>query len=510
MHNPTLTTMVCQTCGHYLLYFYEDPICPKCKNLAVLDSITAVSISGKIMDYFTKMFYQYIQQFNKHMLLGNLAAHREQISREYFREYSPLKLGKLFSITLIIKQIVALSETGNKPPNSSEVSKIIQMSEKLVEAEDEHLKIEACYSKMLYLKKFDEKRFDVEKEYGNFKILENEKYYSIMRGIFANHGLLSPEEADKKFRELEAEVEADSENQETKEYTVEDFISTNYDLISAIYAGLLRNSLHAKTFDVRNYIELFGEPSKLMEFVSSFCFRGENIQTVCPIRKFIVRAQQFFKVSREKIMQVLLFDENNHSIFPLFIRFKSEALGDVVFISHRFSYFIFTLLHVVMKKQLFDAETEKRSIEFERKIAREEFEKLGYNYIASVTDKRKVSLEIDGLAIKDERCYVIECKSWRLRPLLESSRWREQTIRDLKGIIEGKKYTFDENTKIKKITRKPSIIEKISFVKNNLDRWNLTNKVTQVIGLILLADFSPVSELDGIKILSINQIHLLH
>jgi hypothetical protein len=208
-------------------------------------------------------------------------------------------------------------------------------------------------------------------------------------------------------------------------------------------------------------------------------------------------------------MQVLLFDENNHSIFPIFIRFKSEALGVVVFISHRFSYFIFTLLHIMVKKQLFDAETEKRSIEFEKKIARDEFEKLGYNYIASVADKRKVSLEIDGLAIKDERCYVIECKSWRLRPLLESCRWREQTIRDLKGIIEGKKYTFDENTKTKKITKKPSIIEKISFVKNNLDRWNLTNKVTQVIGLILLADFSPVSELDGIKIISINQIALL-
>lgn len=61
---------------------------------------------------------------------------------------------------------------------------------------------------MLYWNRFDEKRFDVENEYGNFMILENEKYYSIMRGIFASHDLLSAEEAERKFRELEVEVEA--------------------------------------------------------------------------------------------------------------------------------------------------------------------------------------------------------------------------------------------------------------------------------------------------------------
>jgi hypothetical protein len=95
-----------------------------------------------------------------------------------------------------------------------------------------------------------------------------------MRGIFASHGLLSTEEAERKFRELEVEVEASIEKQETNEYTVEAFISTNYDIISAIYAGLLRNSLHAKTFDISSYIELFSEPSKLMEFVHSFGFHG--------------------------------------------------------------------------------------------------------------------------------------------------------------------------------------------------------------------------------------------
>jgi hypothetical protein len=261
-----------------------------------------------------------------------------------------------------------------------------------------------AWTTLLYLKKFDEKLFDPKKDYENFRILENEKYYSIIRGIFASHGLLSAEEAERKFRELETEVDASAEKQQTDKYAAEDFISTNYDMICAIYAGLLRNSLHAQMFDVGIYIELFNEPSKLIEFVNTFKFCGDNIQTLCPINEFKIRAQQFFGADNNKIMKLLLFDENNYSTFPLFITFKNDTLGDCVFISHRFSYFIFTLLHVLMKKQLFDAETERRSIEFEKKIARQEFEKLGYTYITNVTDKRKVGLEIDGLAIKDGRC----------------------------------------------------------------------------------------------------------
>jgi hypothetical protein len=34
-------------------------------------------------------------------------------------------------------------------------------------------------------------------------------------------------------------------------------------------------------------------------------------------------------------------------------------------------------------------------------------------------DKRKPSLQIDGLAIKNEKCYIVECKAMRLKRLMD-------------------------------------------------------------------------------------------
>ena len=63
---------------------------------------------------------------------------------------------------------------------------------------------------------------------------------------------------------------------------------------------------------------------------------------------------------------------------------------------------------------LFDAETEKRSKAFERERVKNEFERLGYTYLTNVVDKRNSTLEIDGIALKNDRCYVVGCKGWRL------------------------------------------------------------------------------------------------
>lgn len=41
-------------------------------------------------------------------------------------------------------------------------------------------------------------------------------------------------------------------------------------------------------------------------------------------------------------MKKLVFDADNPSVFPLLIRFKNDTLRDVVVISHRFTYFVYT------------------------------------------------------------------------------------------------------------------------------------------------------------------------
>ena len=49
-------------------------------------------------------------------------------------------------------------------------------------------------------------------------------------------------------------------------------------------------------------------------------------------------------------------------------------------------------------------ETVRLSKEFETKKVKTEFERNGYIYKPNVTDKRKSTLGIDGLAIKNKKC----------------------------------------------------------------------------------------------------------
>jgi hypothetical protein len=153
---------------------------------------------------------------------------------------------------------------------------------------------------------------------------------------------------------------------------------------------------------------------------------------------------------------------------------------------------------------LFDAETEKRSKAFERERVKNEFERLGYTYLTNVVDKRNSTLEIDGIALKNDRCYVVECKGWRLPHLVDELNKKNQTIRDLIGIVKGEKYPISKNGKMttKKVT---SLLDKMQFVSDNLSLWDLKSQI-KIEGLIVLVDYLPISEYEGIKIISVDQI----
>lgn len=90
-------------------------------------------------------------------------------------------------------------------------------------------------------------------------------------------------------------------------------------------------------------------------------------------------------------------------------------------------------------------ETVRLSKECETKKVKTEFERNGYIYKPNVTDKRKSTLEIDGLAIKNKKCYVVECKGLRLKRLMDEPDTLDYIIRDLKGYVLGKEYTTDKN-----------------------------------------------------------------
>lgn len=83
---------------------------------------------------------------------------------------------------------------------------------------------------------------------------------------------------------------------------------------------------------------------------------------------------------------------------------------------------------------------------------------------------------------------------------------QDQIIRDIQGIIKGEKYTYqkDGTLKAKKMV---SIKDKVNFVKKNLVQFGIQNlDLGMVRGLVVLEDYPPITEFEGIKVLSVEDI----
>ncbi len=234
-----------------------------------------------------------------------------------------------------------------------------------------------------------------------------------------------------------------------------------------------------------------------MDLVNSYqLYRG--IETVTGVSEFVTRAKKHFGMKEEDVVQYLIFSERSPTCFPLFV-----ALGDTIHISHRTSFLIYIFLHAVLHRDLFMEETVRRSREFEKHEVRKEFERLGWHYYPNLKDKRKSpSLEIDGLAATYERkMLVVECKGWTIRPFYEHKATQDYLIRDLEGIVDGKKYTSGNPERI------PSLIHKLEFVRRNMSLWGFDPKdYGTVDGMIVMRGYPPIDEYKGFRILSISEL----
>lgn len=144
---------------------------------------------------------------------------------------------------------------------------------------------------------------------------------------------------------------------------------------------------------------------------------------------------------------------------------------------------------------------QKKEAEFERSEVKSAFEAIGWQYITSTTDKKNATLEIDGIATYGRRLLVIECKGWKLRPFYEYPQSQAQLLRDIKGIVDGIKYT---SLKPKKVT---SLLTKLEFVKKNMSKWGLNlEDFDDIDGLIILRNYPPILDYKGIQIISIRDI----
>lgn len=498
--------MPCSSCGKSGIIYEDDYYCPSCNGLAVLDQDTAILVCTKIRNYLNQLFFDNLATYDRQTLLGNLAAHREEFSRKYFYKYSSLDLGMMIAYTILLKKAVHYGiPFGRFPETKEDVNKLVDAYDKVLDFESHLLDMKSGRKRMLYLNKFDKDNLSTDQLRKNFIIVDDEKN-DVIRRIFAKHDLYPPEEGEKKVHEYQSQITSDVV--QSRSYTKEQFICKFYYLVNTFCVGLLRNKLYAENFDLRSFNKLMNDPADLMRFVNTFRYRGQDsegkeIQTICGTAEFLNRASKFFNVKKKIIMKMLVFDDDNPLIFPLFIRFKNDTLGDVVIISHRFTYFVYTLLHAIITKELLDLETEKRSKEFETVRVKAEFEKIGYT---PTKISGQSSLEIDGIAFNNKSGYIIECKSWRLPKVFDEVDKQDQMRRDIMGIIKGEKYSRQEDgtSKVKKIV---SIKDKVAYVKRNASMFGMESiELGMIKGLIVVEHYSPISEFDGVKIISIDEV----
>jgi hypothetical protein len=506
-HNIQVGEMTCPQCGRSLVQYYDETKCLNCDGLAHLDPITAIAVWEQRFEHFNNLYNNELKKWDIDYMLANILALREKSARNYIKEYGPMELGRYATYSILLDRVMRFSVYGGKiPAEQAEVTRLTNGFEVLFRIEDQLIKLKSCYGDVLYLKPFNLEKMTIQENIDNFIFVENDRY-DFIRKTFAIYDIYSEQDAKRIIEQYKAEEEnIDHGPMEYRHFEPPEFIVTNFQILNAMYSLFLRDKTFAELFGrLRDYRRLMTNPNRLMEFVWKFNLINEETQTYCPTNNFIKRAAEFFNESEEKVRDVLLYEKYNKSIFPLFVRFNVKSLGDGVFNSHRFSFLIHTFLHAILTEDLFNNETVKRSLEFERKKVKEAFEKESFEYIPNVTDKKNSNLEIDGLAVKGDRCYVVECKGWRLGKFIDEKGNRDNTVRDLKGIVLGEKYSMKNGKLVTE--RKPSIKEKIDYIVKN-QKQCIPNKEEplKIEGLIVTIGYPPIKEFNEIRMISIKEI----
>lgn len=163
---------------------------------------------------------------------------------------------------------------------------------------------------------------------------------------------------------------------------------------------------------------------------------------------------------------------------------------------------------------MFDRETQLLSDQFEKIDVPKKFHENGFNVRVNI--EKKDLLQIDTIAWDNNIIYVIETKLWDVNIFFEHRRVHNQRERDLKGIVDGCKFTNEIPKEI------PSLIYKINYVKENFAKILFDYEETQmfqdhdivvnntdkeILGLIVTKSYPPTKEYKGIKMIGFKEIN---
>lgn len=444
-----------------------------------------------------------MRQFKKTRLIAHIVWEREKYSRSYFDNYpEPLNLGMFVSFSYLIKSLMNEDFDGNIEANESNTTALVRTFSKYLGLLEDHIYLSEGFAEMVATERFDFSALTMADKRRKFILVYNEDYVPLLR-TFANNQIYTEDEGRRKveeYRQVWETLKGEIEEKKKVKYTARELIRNCYPILNALYCGLLKNVFYASTFDFSNYRGVVHDPARIMEIANRFPL-VEGIATVTPLHVFRALLKQYFGSQALAAEPILLFSKTNTTTFPLFV-----LLDGQVFVSNRTAFIIYVLLHPILLKDYYDNETARLTKQLETGKAKEEFERAGFRYLPNIFDRPKnPRMEIDAVAGRNGTLLVVEVKGWGLTPFYEHKKKHEYLQRDLKGIVDGIKYT----TKDGKLTKKRivSLLEKIQYVTSNLQKCGFDPlEFKTVRGIIVIEDFPPISEYKGVKIIGLEDV----
>jgi len=497
--------MVCITCGTRLIIENNDAfVCPKCKNITFLPKDEAMKVVNAQIKWFDDAFKQVLGKFDKRRLLVWLCGLREKMSTDFFTVAPIIELNKFLAVNMLIKRVMDDYElSGNEEANDKNTPEIINTFSGFINVIERLYLIEEDFGHYIAIKEYDLNKIDMITLMSNFKFRINEEYVPIADS-FEDNLIMNKELANKYVSKNKDKYDAILKSKPNpEERTIEETIKMLFPILFSFFYGLKRNKIYASNLDLKYLKDAGISPKFILDFIKFF-EQGTGLMTKTTPKQFkdIIR-KKFKSVDKNTIYNNMVFTFENRGIFPFFLNVDNN-----LFISHNFIRIMGLFYYPFYYTDLFNKTIQNNSDYFEKTLVPKRLYDCGFKVILNYTDKKNASLEIDQIAWKGDTLYVIETKVWDIKPFFEHRKIHGQRERDLKGVVDGKKYSYVHgNEEIKDI---PSLIEKINHVKEKLnDICEDYASIKKIIGVVITKSHPIINEYKNVKFLGFEKINTL-
>jgi len=498
--------MPCEKCGKILYIDSENSVCLKCSGLGFLPQYEAEMVSEYKIGLLNSILSKYISQKNKYKLIAHLMNLREKLASDFFMEIPRIEPHKFLAINILIQRIMRDGNIKGSLDLETTIDEIVNIFNALLRVCEENISITeglATYAYNTYIPFTQLRANDVFDP--NYRIIYREEWKCIVKS-YENELFMTKPAANEYLKKNQEEYERGKRGtSERIPYSPRTFIEKAFPAIKSLHAVFQKNQLFQKMFNFENLKKSGISLNDISTIFGKFeRVTGSSKLMAATTEEELDVILDNMKLDKNHVKSELLMTDSNTEIFP-FLTKVYDGKKERILITPKFFRLIQLVLHPIFYKDIFDSIKDTRGRSFETEVVQKEFEKHGYSYLPNIKDKKdNPKLEIDGVAFNNSKIYVCEVKFWGIKPFFDQLRVHSQIIRDIQGIVDGKKYTTKNG--VLKITTKPKMIDKIDYVRRHKEELGIDKNIQDIHGVIVTSLVPIKKEYKDIRFISVDEI----